>query len=160
MKTSIGLQTKVPSTSCNDKKCPFHGSLSVHGNIFTGTVVSAKRHNTITVEWSRRHQLPKYERYEKRNTKISVHNPECIAAKEGDMVRIINCRPLSKTKNFVVIENLGHVFGFEERMEALAEAKVKEKQKKAEEFKKAEEDKATKEQDKELDETIDDQESN
>ena len=130
MKSNIGIPTKAPAKTCSDKKCPFHGKLSVHGSIFTGTVVSAKRHNTVSVEWSRRHMLPKYERYERRKTKISVHNPECIAAKEGDMVRIMSCKPLSKTKNFVVIENLGHVFGFEERMEAISASKVKEKLKK------------------------------
>ncbi len=132
MKTSIGIQTKKPEKACTDKKCPFHSNLSVRGMMFTGTVVSAKRHNTVTVEWARRAQLPKFERYEKRKTKISVHNPECIAAKEGDLVKIMNCKPLSKTKNFVVIENLGHVFGYQDRMEALAAAKVKEKSKKEE----------------------------
>lgn len=132
MKTSIGIQAKKPEKSCTDKKCPYHGNLSLRGMAFTGTVVSAKRHNTVTVEWNRRYQLPKFERYEKRKTKLSVHNPECIAAKEGDLVRIMNCKPLSKTKNFVVIENLGHVFGYQERKEAVEAAKVKEKPKKIE----------------------------
>lgn len=132
MKTSIGIQAKKPKKACIDKKCPYHSNLSVRGMMFTGTVVSAKRHNTVTVEWARRAQLPKFERYEKRKTKVSVHNPECIAAKEGDLVRIMSCKPLSKTKNFVVIENLGHVFGYQDRMEALAASKVKEKSRKEE----------------------------
>jgi small subunit ribosomal protein S17 len=39
-----------------------------------------------------------------RRTRVKAHNPESIDAKEGDTVRIAETRPLSKTKNFVVIE--------------------------------------------------------
>jgi small subunit ribosomal protein S17 len=35
---------------------------------------------------------------------MHAHNPPCINAKEGDVVKIAECRPLSKTKKFVVIE--------------------------------------------------------
>lgn len=91
-------------TKCKDRNCPFHGSLKTRGRIFTGTVVSDRMHRTVVVQWERRHYLPKYERYEKRRTKLKAHNPSCINAKEGDTVKIAECRPLSKTKNFVVIE--------------------------------------------------------
>ncbi len=79
---------------------------SVRGKSFTGTVVSAKMHRTVVVEWERRVLIPKYERYEKRRSKISAHNPDELNAKEGDLVRIKETRPVSKTKNFVVIEIL------------------------------------------------------
>ena len=39
-------------------------------------------------------------------TRVHAFNPLCINAKEGDTVKIIECRPLSKTKNFVVIEKI------------------------------------------------------
>ena len=39
-----------------------------------------------------------------RKTKIKTHNPPCINAKEGDMVKMMECRPLSKMKNFVVVK--------------------------------------------------------
>ena len=39
-------------------------------------------------------------------TKVVAYNPECIHAREGDIVKIMECRPLSKTKSFVVIEIL------------------------------------------------------
>ncbi len=97
---------------CNDKNCPFHGNLKFRGRVFTGTVVSAKMQKTVTVVWSWKHYLPKYERYENRRTKVNAHNPKCIDAKEGDIVKISVCRPLSKTKNFVVIEKIGKEKGF------------------------------------------------
>jgi len=51
----------------------------------------------------RRHFIPKYERYSKRRTKLLVHNPDCLNAQVGDVVKIMETRPLSKTKHFVVI---------------------------------------------------------
>src|SRR3989344_5457977 len=44
-------------------------------------------------------------RHEKRLSKIQVHIPDSIEVKEGDIVKIAECRPLSKTKHFVIIEN-------------------------------------------------------
>jgi len=92
-----------PETKCDDKNCPFHGGLKVRGRTFVGIVKSAKAKKTSTVEWTRWKIIKKYERYEKRKTKICVHNPPCINAAEGDEVMIAECRPLSKTKNFVVV---------------------------------------------------------
>jgi ribosomal protein S17 len=51
--------------------------------------------------------VPKYERYERRKSRIVVHNPECIRAREGDVVVVAECRPLSKTKSFVVVAKTG-----------------------------------------------------
>ena len=78
----------------------------VRGREFVGTVVSDKMANTVTVEWARRRYVPKYQRYEKRRSKVQAHNPNDIRAKEGDLVRIKETRPISKTKNFMVIEVL------------------------------------------------------
>jgi len=91
---------------CNDGHCPTHGSLKVRGRSFTGKIVSAKMRRSANFELDRVHYIPKYQRYEKRRTRIKVHNPDCISAKEGDVVRIMECRPLSKTKNFVIIEKV------------------------------------------------------
>ncbi|MCA9477525.1 MAG: 30S ribosomal protein S17 [Simkania sp.] len=79
-------------------------NLSVRGKTFVGKVVSAKMHKTVVVEWERRTLIPKFERYEKRRSKVSAHNPEEINAQEGDIVKIQETRPLSKTKNFAVVE--------------------------------------------------------
>lgn len=74
------------------------------GQEFLGTVVSARMSKTATVSWERRKYVPKYERYEKKRTNIHAHNPESIAAREGDLVRVKQTRPLSKTKHFMIIE--------------------------------------------------------
>ncbi len=116
---------------CNDIKCPFHGNLRIRGRSFTGTIISTKMRKTCVVEFERLYFLRKYERYEKRRTKLKVHNPDCIDAKDGDVVEITECRPLSKTKNFVIIKKLGREKMFKEKMEARETAKV-EKPKKEE----------------------------
>ena len=120
---NIGIKVKQPSKSCEDNKCPFHGAVKVRGRTFTGVVVAKDTHKTATVEWSYRVSVPKYERTETRRTKIHVHNPPCINAEIWDIVKIAETRPLSKTKNFVIIENLGKEKGFEEKLGAIEEAK-------------------------------------
>ena len=106
-KKGIGLDVKQPKNKCSDKNCPFHGKITVRGRTFTGLVVSDKMTRTVIVAWTRRLHVPKYERYEKKRSKLSAHNPECINAKKGDVVGIAETRPLSKTKHFVVVEVLG-----------------------------------------------------
>ena len=64
-------------------------------------------HRTVIVRRDYLHYVPKYERYERRHSRIAAHNPDCINAKVGDKVKIAECRPLSKTKHFVVIEKVG-----------------------------------------------------
>ncbi len=105
-----------------------HGSIRTRGRTFVATVLSARAQNTAIVEWERSYYVPKYERYERRRTKINVHNPECINAKPGDIVRISECRPISKTKHFVITEKLGAERLFEERAALLEEAKVRKKE--------------------------------
>lgn len=101
---NIGIDVKVPGKTCEDEKCPFHGKLSIRGKILEGLVVSTKAQKTAVVERDYLHYVPKYERSERRHSRISAYNPECISAKEGDKVKIAECRPLSKTKSFVVVE--------------------------------------------------------
>ncbi len=107
MKETTGIKDiKAPANKCSDVNCPFHGNLSVRGRTFTGKVISSRMSKTVNVEWDRRIYIPKYERYLKKRTRVKAHNPDCISAKEGDMVRIMECRPLSKTKKFTVMEKL------------------------------------------------------
>ncbi len=90
--------------TCNDSKCPIHGSIKVRGNMFTGIVTSAKSQRTITVERQIVRLLPKFERYKKSRSRLKAHLPDCIKVHEGDEVRIGETRKISKTKNFVVLE--------------------------------------------------------
>lgn len=80
--------------------------IASRGRTFTGTVISAKAPLTVTVEWFRKILVPKYERFETRRSRIKAHNPQEINAKEGDMVKVQECKKLSKTKNFIIIEKL------------------------------------------------------
>lgn len=86
------------------EKAPSASAISLRGKVLEGTVVSAKAARTVSVEWEQRQFVSKYERYERRTSKIAAHNPDEINAKEGDVVRLMECRPLSKTKHFVVTE--------------------------------------------------------
>lgn len=101
---NIGLEVPAPKSACEDENCPFHGSLPVRGRALEGVVVSAKAPKTVVVERSYLHYIQKYERYERRRSRIPAHNPPCIAAEEGDRVKIVETRPLSKTKHFVVVQ--------------------------------------------------------
>ena len=129
---SIGIAVEIPKKTCSDIKCPFHGKLSARGRQFVGTVISTKMRRTAVVEFERLQFLGKYERYERRRTLLKVHNPDCLNAKEGNIVKMVECRPLSKTKNFVIVQKLGAEKGFKEKMEARETAKVAEKSKKEE----------------------------
>ncbi|UCB58769.1 MAG: 30S ribosomal protein S17 [Thermoplasmatales archaeon] len=103
---NIGLNVQAPTKSCDDKLCPFHGTLPVRGQIITGVVSSVKMKNSILVKKEYMNYIPKYERYEKRTSKFAAHCPPCIDVQLGDRVRIAECRPLSKTISFVTIEKM------------------------------------------------------
>lgn len=92
------------SIECDDARCHIHGNLSLRGRLFEGVVISDASTNTVTVENTNIKKIKKYNRYMKTRTKLHAHNPPCIGAKVGDRVRISECRKLSKTKNYVVIE--------------------------------------------------------
>lgn len=76
----------------------------LRGNEFTGTVVSTAMEKSCTVRWEHVEPAPKYERYERRNTKVSAHVPEDIDLNEGDEVVVSETRPISKTKSHIVVE--------------------------------------------------------
>lgn len=94
------------SMSCEDKNCPIHGSLRARGQIIKGRVVSDRMRKTVVVQRDYLRRLEKFERYEKRKSRILAHNPGCIGAVNGDEVTIMECRPLSKSKTFVIVEKV------------------------------------------------------
>jgi len=99
----IGIEIDRPTRTCVDINCPFHGKLSVRGQIVKGICVSTKMNKTATIQRERRRFNQKFERYEKRTKKISAHNPECLEIKIGEPVAVMECRPISKTVSFVII---------------------------------------------------------
>lgn len=100
------LSLKKPRKTCEDQNCPFHGTLSVRGRILDGVVISAKMDKTVVVRRDYLNYVPKFKRYERRHSHIPAHNPPCVGAKEGDRVKVAECRPVSKTVSFVVVEKL------------------------------------------------------
>lgn len=71
--------------------------------VLFGEVVSDRMHKTITVKVERRVQHPVYERVIRRSKKFHVHD-EQNQCQTGDQVRIIETRPLSKTKRWRLLE--------------------------------------------------------
>lgn len=100
----IGLPVNLPRKECHDRDCPFHGHLSVRGQILDGVVVSDSMKESVLVGRSYYHYVKKYLRYERRRSRIAAHNPPCISARMGDRVKIMECRPLAKSIAFTVIE--------------------------------------------------------
>lgn len=101
---NIGIDVVPPTSECSDRNCPFHGSLPVRGLIIDGVVATVKMNKTVIVERNYLRYDKKYERYEKRTSRYASHAAPCLGLKVGDRVRIMECRPVSKTVAFAVIE--------------------------------------------------------
>ncbi len=69
----------------------------------TGKVISDKCDKTVTVIVERKVKHPVYGKYVRRSTKFHAHD-EANSAGQGDVVTIQECRPLSKTKSWRVLE--------------------------------------------------------
>ena len=70
-----------------------------------GRVVSTKMQKTIAVEIERLIKHPTYGKYIRRTTKLLAHD-EKSEAKEGDLVSISPCRPLSRRKSYALVKVL------------------------------------------------------
>jgi small subunit ribosomal protein S17 len=68
-----------------------------------GRVVSNKMDKTITIAVERKVKHPIYGKFIKRTTKLHAHD-ETNQCNEGDVVTIRECRPLSKSKNWMLVE--------------------------------------------------------
>ena len=102
---------KVVEAVCNDRDCQIHGNLKARGRVFEGRVIK-KFPRRITIEFERMVYIGKYERYAKSKTKIHARLPECMEGKIeiGDLIKVQECRPLSKIIHFVVISKVGENF--------------------------------------------------
>ena len=74
--------------------------------VLTGRVTSDKMDKTMTVLVDRRVMHPLYKKFIRRSKKYAAHD-EANLCKIGDMVRIEECRPISKRKTWLVIERNG-----------------------------------------------------
>jgi small subunit ribosomal protein S17 len=100
-----GLDVPPPKKKCEDERCPFHGHVKVRGRLLSGKAVSTAGKSFAVVEMGYLHMVPKFNRGERRRSRVSAHVPPCIAVQDGDMVTLGECRPLSKTISFVVVES-------------------------------------------------------
>jgi len=105
----VGLGFKAPVHAVKgtyvDKKCPFTGDVSIRGRILSGTVTSLKMQRACVLRRDYLHYIKKYNRYEKRHSKISAHLSPCfLDIALGDKVTVGQCRPLSKTIRFNVLK--------------------------------------------------------
>jgi small subunit ribosomal protein S17 len=74
--------------------------------ILTGRVASDKMDKTVTVLVDRRVMHPLYKKFIRRSKKYAAHDENNLC-KAGDLVRIIECPPISKRKAWLVIERNG-----------------------------------------------------
>jgi small subunit ribosomal protein S17 len=100
-------EKKLVGAVCKDIDCPVHGNLSVRGRSFEGTVIK-KFDKRLTIEFERMVYIPKYERYAKSKTKIHARLPRCMedSVRVGDLVKVQECRPLSKIIHFVFVSKI------------------------------------------------------
>ncbi|WP_368562456.1 30S ribosomal protein S17 [Pseudoxanthomonas sp. UTMC 1351] len=68
-----------------------------------GRVVSNKMDKTVTVLVERQVKHPLYGKYIRRSSKLHAHDAD-NSCKEGDVVRVTEVAPISKTKNWRVVE--------------------------------------------------------
>jgi small subunit ribosomal protein S17 len=73
-----------------------------------GKVISAKMDKSIVVAIERKVKHPLYGKFMRRTTKLHVHD-ETNQCSEGDTVLISECRPLSKTKSWALVEIVNKV---------------------------------------------------
>lgn len=114
-KVGLGFQTPAEAIQGHyvDKKCPFTGNVSIRGRILKGMVISTKMQRTIIIRRDYLNYIKKYNRYEKKHKNIAAHcSPAFKRIKEGDIVTIGQCRPLSKTVRFNVLKvEANEIFG-------------------------------------------------
>ena len=110
MSKNIGIPNvnppKMNIEDCNDRDCPFHGTTRVRGKITKGVVVSKKSKNTIIIRFDYVHFVKKFKRYERRNSRLACHLPDCLEheIELGDLVIVGESRKISKTKSFIVLD--------------------------------------------------------
>jgi|TARA_B100001750_G_C15407743_1_gene546128 small subunit ribosomal protein S17 len=106
MTRNIGIPIKKPirESMQNDSNNPFNGSLSVRGKTFDGIVIKAKAKGTVTIQKESPIYFTKFRRYGRSKNRIHAHVPSNLDVKEGDHVIAAECRPISKSVSFVVVE--------------------------------------------------------
>jgi small subunit ribosomal protein S17 len=97
---------KKPTVKKSVSKVKLVPDFVTRGRTFIGKVISNKMAKTAKIQWDRRSYLYKYERYQKKRSAVMAHIPEGMNVAIGDTVKIAECKPISKTKKFIIIERV------------------------------------------------------
>jgi len=101
---NVGITGVVtPTKTCDDINCPYHGRLSVRGIILESKVYQMRSRSMVVVEREYTFYSKKYQRYERRRSRIHAHLPPCVEVNVGDSVLIGETRPIAKSVAFVVL---------------------------------------------------------
>ena len=103
---NIGIQIKESKKNPpeNERNNPFNGSLSVRGKTFEGVVIKAKGKRTAVIEKESPIYFTKFRRYGRSKNRIHAHVPSNLDIEEGDRVLAAECKPISKSVSFVIVE--------------------------------------------------------
>ena len=106
MTRNIGLPVKKPTGKLvkNEINNPFNGSLTIRGKLFEGIVINAKAKGTIVIQKESPIYFKKFKRYGRSKNTIHAHVPSNLNVQKGDHVVAAECRPISKSVSFVVVE--------------------------------------------------------
>ena len=104
MTKNIGLDVKGPTKECTDIHCPFHGKLAIRGKLFDGKITGDKAKQTVTLQKEAPIYFSKFKRYARGTSTIHAHVPECLDVSMGNHVLTAECRPISKSVSYVVVE--------------------------------------------------------
>ena len=106
MTKNIGLPIKEPKKKAveNENNNPFNGSLAIRGKLFEGIVINAKAKGTAVIQKESPVYFTKFKRFGRSKNKIHAHVPSNLTVQVGDYVVAAECRPISKSVSFVVVE--------------------------------------------------------
>ena len=106
MTRDIGIKVNAPKEEpqAGDTKNPFNGTLSIRGKLFEGKIIKSKAKNTVVIQKESPVYFNKFKRYARGKSTIHAHVPGCIDVVSGDHVLTAECRPISKSVSYVVIE--------------------------------------------------------
>ena len=106
MTRNIGLPVIEPKGKLtkNEKNNPFNGSMSIRGKLFEGIVINAKAKRTAVIQKESPIYFKKFKRFGRSKNKIHAHVPSNLNVQKGDHVIAAECRPISKSVSFVIVE--------------------------------------------------------
>ena len=97
--------------------------MSTNPRQLTGIVISDKANKTITVKIERKVKHPAYGKIMTRSTKVHAHD-ELNSAKIGDLVTVQECRPLSKSKTWMLLSETTETTESTESTETVSDATI------------------------------------